>query len=357
MASVDWEKIKSVSDLKALIRHNDKELREENEHSNENIDKSLTWRNHQFCNFDECLKRFSDRIDYLDRQPKANKRKDRVLVFALEAPVPLGFDNLTPEQQNAWYSMALGYMCELAGGEANVVGWWIHEDEVHEYKDAETGENKVSRKHIHFMFVPEIDGKLNGKKAYSKPNLLFINNALDELSKNYGLSFLKGEGQYYGVSHEDVEQIPRKERLSRSPARSDASVEKLKIASSKKLEETLKEQQKTVERNNSLIAQQQTSIAENDRRLAEQAKAMEIFDSKDIRDTRLFKHFKENALKSKETAQMIAKPFSVAKIQKNLQELQSLVDEQMRKQKKQEERDRELELIQPSKSGQFDRSL
>lgn len=356
MASVNWSKIKTKSDLVAWMRHNDKEMREENEHSNKNINKSLTWLNQQLCDLDEAVQRFDDRMDYLDRQPKANKRKDRVQAFMLEYPVPDGFDTLTPEQQSDWYARTLKRMYRLAGGEANVICWWIHEDEVHDYVDAETGEIRKSRKHIHFAFVPEKDGKLNAKKVYSKRNLVGINNALDAVSNEFGLSFLKGKGDYYGVSADEVTN-DNKKSPKKSSARSDATVEHLKVESVKKAEKILIEQQKQINANTSLIAKQQSEIEANDERIAEQVKAMEIFDSKDIRDTRLFKHFKENALRSKETAQMIAKPFSVAQIQKNLQDLQRMVDEQMRKQKKQDEREKELESILPRKDKSYDRSL
>ncbi len=94
MASVDFKKLKTVGDVKAMLRHSDTEERLRHNHSNEDIDKSRTNENINFAKltYEQSCKRYDNRIKFLDSQPGANLRKDRVSAFGLTVPVCEGMD-------------------------------------------------------------------------------------------------------------------------------------------------------------------------------------------------------------------------------------------------------------------------
>lgn len=207
MASVNFQKIHLAVEMRKLLRHCDKDKRLEDEHSNKHINKDMTYLNQQQFSYEEACKRYDDRIGELDRKPKANRRKDRVTAFGLDVPVPLGFDRLTPQQKDAWYQMALDECVIFAGGADNLVGWYIHEDEKHDYKHYKTGEAKTSREHIHVYVIPEHDGSLNGKWFSSKKRMKEIDRRIHQRSaKEFGLKFMDGSK---GKSNEEVEDLKR----------------------------------------------------------------------------------------------------------------------------------------------------
>ena len=90
MASVNFEKLKDVSTIKAKIRHCNKEERLIHTHSNKEIDTTKTNENISFTRLDYrgTCKKFDDRIKNLDETTNTNKRKDRVLCFGLNIPAP-----------------------------------------------------------------------------------------------------------------------------------------------------------------------------------------------------------------------------------------------------------------------------
>ena len=68
--------------MKALLRHCDKNERLKVEHSNEDINKEMTWKNAQFCgSYEEVCNYFDDILRELDSKPKANTRYDRVVAM------------------------------------------------------------------------------------------------------------------------------------------------------------------------------------------------------------------------------------------------------------------------------------
>ena len=81
MASVNFEKIKSVQQMKACLRHCDKEERLEHEHSNKHIDKSRTSLNLQGGKYADTCKLVDDRMAYFDSLEGQNKRKIELLVL------------------------------------------------------------------------------------------------------------------------------------------------------------------------------------------------------------------------------------------------------------------------------------
>ena len=182
MASVDYRKCKS-GDAAAILRHCDRDERMRHEHSNPHIDKSLTPGNMQVRGYATVMRALRERLEELDSRPGANRRKDRVELFMLEVPVPAG------HEPKAFMEVVLD---EIAGmyGPRNVLGWYLHVDEVHEYVDH--GEVKTSLPHIHVPVVPEINGRLNGKVFSSRANMVELNKRIDRRAREIGPPFLTG---------------------------------------------------------------------------------------------------------------------------------------------------------------------
>lgn len=77
-----------------------------------------------------------------------------------------------------------------------MIAGYVHVDEIHDYIDASTKKTRPSIRHIHILFVPEQDEKLNGKAVCCKKNMIAVNNEIDKMCKDdYGAAFLTGEKQ------------------------------------------------------------------------------------------------------------------------------------------------------------------
>lgn len=191
MASVDFKKIKGAGDAKAMLRHADAKERERHEHSNRELDKSLSYLNVDCLDVgsytDKC-NRYDSRIRELDDTTNTNKRADRVTLFGLNIPVPEGMDYKTAAH---FCQDVTELLCETYGRN-NVIAADTHFDEIHEYMDF--GEMRTSRAHLHAYVVPEINGQLNGKEFSSRKNMIQINKAIDELSRErYQMPFMTYE--------------------------------------------------------------------------------------------------------------------------------------------------------------------
>lgn len=203
MASVDFMKLKTIYDVRAIVKHCDKEERLKSEHANKHIDKSVTSRNGQITGrgYKETMSLYSKRIKELDNTTNTNKRKDRVTAFALEVPIP---EDVITKDVHEFVKNVQMLVCHQYGRD-NVLNLYVHNDEVHDYKDAKTGENRTSLRHVHFIVVSEVNGQLNGKKFSSKANMQKLNRAIDNMSrKQFGVSFLTGKGT---KSREEVEEL------------------------------------------------------------------------------------------------------------------------------------------------------
>ena len=247
MAGVNFEKIKSAEHGKALMKHCDKEKRLQTEnHSNQQIDKTLSGRNMQYNNttYESTCKRWDDRIAFLDTLEGQNKRKDRVLLFGLEIPCP---KDLPADKEVDWMKQVNQILLSRFGRD-NVMNLYFHRDEKHIYRDSETGEKRESRNHIHAFVVPEIDGKLNGKAFSSKKNMIDLNNQIQLMSQQqFGVDFMDGSKK---KSKESVESLKNKSKQRETEELQRQAKEALKTASSvlkdcQKLHENLKFQSKS----------------------------------------------------------------------------------------------------------------
>lgn len=199
MSSVSFEKIKQNSKpVSAYIRHNDSSERLKHEHSNKDINKDLTSGNVDWkgIDYNAAQERYKARIAELDKVEGQNKRKDRVVAFALCVPIPKDVSD-----KKAFFNDVIELFSKDFG-ERNIIQGNLHVDEVHDY--IENGEVKTSLEHIHCLVIPEINGKLCGKKFSSRAAMSGLSKEIDNLCKTrYHCNFLTGEPP----QHKTVEEL------------------------------------------------------------------------------------------------------------------------------------------------------
>jgi len=225
MASVDFEKLKTKQEVKALLKHCDREERKATqEHSNKQIDKSKTGKNLQIKrSYKETCKRFDDRLKYLDSLENANTRKDRVLCFGLEIPCPA---DITGKSQADWVNKVLDIVKRQYGAD-NLMNAYFHRDEAHEYIDCSTGKQRTSLDHLHLFVVPEINNRLNGKQFSSRANMKKLNTSIHKMTmQEFGVDFLTGEQTKSKDSVETLKnkssQIALQKQIEEQDTREDA---------------------------------------------------------------------------------------------------------------------------------------
>lgn len=205
MASVDFMKLHTATETKAIMAHCDKDERSKHEHGNNDIRKDLIASNIQMKrSYSDTCKAYDDRIASLDAREGANKRKDRVTCFALEIPFPASLD---ASKSLEWCNAVIKCVCDQYGVN-NLMQAYVHRDEVHDYVDAETGAQRTSRNHMHIFVIPEHEGKLNGKWFSSKANMNSLNNSIQAMTqRDYGCDFMDGSKR---KSKAEVEELKRK---------------------------------------------------------------------------------------------------------------------------------------------------
>lgn len=206
MASVNFKKCKSAGECKAMMRHSEQMERLKHNHSNPDIDKSMTVQNSSLygLSYDEMCSKYDDRIRTLDETTNTNLRADRVTMFCLEYTVPEGL----PEWQEEAYLRDIERQIIAQYGEQNFIDSARHMDEKHTYIDH--GVEKISRAHGHAFVIPEIDGKLNGKKFSSKSQMMKLNQSIDKMSiDKYRIHFMTGKQ----ARHMSVEELKRESHI------------------------------------------------------------------------------------------------------------------------------------------------
>lgn len=191
MASADWKKIKSRQQVKAILRHNCKDTREQTqEHSNPHLRPELTATNTGLWDtYAEAAKRYDDR--WAEVNGDKTIRKDAVVGLGFSIPAP---DGLPEDKENKWFVKVLEIMSDRFGYE-NIASFAVHRDERHEYIDPDTHERKMSRTHAQGILFPEAGGTMCAKKIMTKGRMAALNRAIDEMSRTeFGVSFLTGKG-------------------------------------------------------------------------------------------------------------------------------------------------------------------
>lgn len=175
--SVDWLKIKTVEKMKGMIGHDDKEHRLTQNHENEHINKKLTPYNLQDCSYSEACERYDKRMEFLDSQPNANKKCNRVLGIGLNIPIPSGI----PDNKVQEYTDKVNNIIKDMFGAENFIASFTHVDEIHDYIDSETKKWRTSMRHIHDIVLPVKDGKLNCDLIYRRGNMKKLNKTIHEM--------------------------------------------------------------------------------------------------------------------------------------------------------------------------------
>lgn len=204
MASVDWQKIKSRQQVKAVLRHNCKDTRQQTvEHSNPHLQPGLTVLNTGAWEmYGDAVQRYEER--YAEVTKGKTVRRDAVVGLGFSIPVP---DQLPEAMEDKWVVRVLELMGERYGRE-NMISCTVHRDEKHTYIDPDTHERKMSRTHAQGILFPELDGKLCAKQVMTRARMAELNRAIDTMSqKEFGVSFMTGTGQR---SRGSVEQMKAK---------------------------------------------------------------------------------------------------------------------------------------------------
>lgn len=194
MSSVNWAKFQK-GQSKAILMHCDGDERVCRSHNNVHIDTSKTNQNIALglCEQREVLyKTFDDIVNKCNKKQVAESgkkvRKDQIQLIGLSITVP---KDLAKEKYEDWFRDTYEVLCKTYG--KRVLGADCHFDEVHEYTDVRSGEKVESRPHMHAFVIPEVDGKLNGKKFVTRKDMTSINNTLQKMTQeNYGCDFMDG---------------------------------------------------------------------------------------------------------------------------------------------------------------------
>lgn len=213
-------KCKGTGQAKAMLRHDDKEMREVSEHSNADIDKTKTKQNFSIkgLSYEEKCKFYDERIRALDNSTNTNKRKDRVTMQSMIVYVPIG---LSDADVVKWCHRASEILEKKYGAE-NHIDSDVHLDERHMYYDPEQDAEVMSRVHMHCNYIPEVNGKLNGKAFSSRRNIMDVNRQLDIMSKiEFNVSYMTGKGKHPSKS---VEVLKNASNGSYAKVREEAEV-------------------------------------------------------------------------------------------------------------------------------------
>lgn len=194
MASCNWKKYHGATESKAIIRHNDKEMRKIDKHSNPHIDISMTDQNIDLLddgtrNYEKKCKVYDAKVKALEKNVKRLK-PDRVTMVGIEIPIP---NEIPDDQVELFTKLSFGAVGDLVGYD-NIIAVDTHVEEQHEYIDGNTGKDRLSMRHIHFATVPGVDGALNGKKFVTRSRMVQLNNEIENICQNqFGCRFMTGE--------------------------------------------------------------------------------------------------------------------------------------------------------------------
>lgn len=240
MASCNFKggKIKDLGGLSAVLRHNGRAGLPASNHSNEDIRRDLTRFNVSYVGggYGRRLARAKARL--MEVSPEGGPREGAVLFQLVNVPVPEGIAG-DYERCVKWGLMATEVICGVLGKE-NLVSADLHVDEVHTYKDAVTGEERVSREHLQLVFVAAVDyivhtrpnpaydkndkskgprrirsveatpgsWHLNGREFSSRANIVRCNDAVQEMSRReFGVAFMDGSKRKSKATVTDLKAV------------------------------------------------------------------------------------------------------------------------------------------------------
>lgn len=214
MASADVQKF-TMKAMRGMRVHFDEKLRGAVCHENKHINKELSHLNEVIgCDgYDDMLDKLNKRIKECDSiHPPQRYKKDRIVACSIEIKCP---QQITDEgKSQEWFENCYKHLCDKYGKE-NVLGGFVHRDEVHEYYDSQLKENITSLVHCNFIVVPycqwmdkhnELREGVNAKNFVNRTMLKDLNKSIDSLcKKNYGINYMT-----HGLPrHQSVEELKR----------------------------------------------------------------------------------------------------------------------------------------------------
>lgn len=209
MASANWLKA-TTQKAGAMKKHLGQKEREQGNHSNKDIDRTLSKNNYSLgcSDYSEALESMKHRTKEVDELiPPKRIRKDRVTCCFIELPCPreLTVRGLSDD----FFKGAYKTLCDFFGVK-NVHGGFVHKDEVHTYTDKDKT-LRTSLEHIHVLvsaYTPEKG--INGKAFETRTRLKALNSALDDMCfRSFGIRLNTKETP----THKSVERLKEESEL------------------------------------------------------------------------------------------------------------------------------------------------
>ena len=260
MASANWLKA-TTQKAGAMKRHLGQQERENGNHSNKNIDTSLSKLNYAIgcSDYSEALERMKARTKEVDEvHPPKRIRKDRVTCCFIELPCP---DELTQQERSDEFFRKAYKVMQDFFEDSNVHGGFIHKDERHEYTDKD-GKQRMSLEHMHTLVSAYTKEKgINGKAFETKACLRALNKDLDEMCmREFGIGLNNGETP----QRKSVETLKQESQAKQELANLNRHINDLQQAESEATARFLKQDEKATE------AEIRASTAEKRAEVAEQ---------------------------------------------------------------------------------------
>lgn len=212
MASVNWTKMKTAQQVKAVLRHDCKDTREAAKtHTNADLNKDLTGQNYGVGDtYDTAREAFLKRLEEVTAGKTV--RKDAVVGVGFSIPVPA---DLPEAREKDWFNRVYEILGEKYGKD-NICCFAVHVDEQHEYIDPDSKESRMSRSHAQGVMVPEVGGRLCAKEFVSRARMISINNEIDKMSQEeFGVKFMDGSQAKSRGSVETLKQRSARLQIDR----------------------------------------------------------------------------------------------------------------------------------------------
>lgn len=212
MASVNWTKMKTAQQVKAVLRHDCKDTREAAKtHTNADLNKDLTGQNYGVGDtYDTAREAFLKRLEEVTAGKTV--RKDAVVGVGFSIPAPA---DLPEEKEKDWFNRVYEILGEKYGKD-NICCFAVHVDEQHEYIDPDSKESRMSRSHAQGVMVPEVGGRLCAKEFVSRARMISINNEIDKMSQEeFGVKFMDGSQAKSRGSVETLKQRSARLQIDR----------------------------------------------------------------------------------------------------------------------------------------------
>ena len=256
MAGIQWSggKCHGSGEAKALLRHNDRDQRLQHEHSNPDIDTTLTHLNFSVFNksYFRKIQAYDQMMDTVKCKRKSSGKNSTVTMQDLVIYCPEGMmDDETGEydyeQVSAWFR-SVARMLKKKYGDC-FIDLDVHFDEVHMYVDPQTQKCLWSRVHGHASLIPAIaevndDGEptgeyiLNAKNFCTRGAIVDLNSKVHAMTlEQYGMPYMNGSKKKGKASVEDKK---------RESAKALAELEKQIAEREAELERREREQQELI---------------------------------------------------------------------------------------------------------------